>query len=99
MSDVPMLMLSACVCLWHLIKILREILREKINNIYIRLVVSGDHGSLLTDVHVPAPLGPGQHVDAPDVAQTELGEAAHQPGVVRRGVRDGVRHSAWIMKY
>ena len=60
----------------------------------------GDHGSLLlTDVHVPAPLGPGQHVDAPDVAQTELGEAAHHPRVVGGGVSDGVGHTACIMKY
>ena len=50
--------------------------------------------SLLTDVYVSAPLGPGQHVEAADVAQTELGEAAHQARVVGGGVRDRVGHSA-----
>ena len=88
-------MLSACV--WHLIKIWREILQEKINNIY--LLVINEDCSLLTDVHIAAALCPGQHVDAADVADAELCEAAHQPRVEGGGVSDAVGHSAWKINY
>jgi len=50
--------------------------------------------SLLTDVHIAAALSPGQHVDAADVADAELCEAAHQPRVEGGGVSYAVGHSA-----
>ena len=64
-----------------------------------QLLVINEDSSLLTDVHIASPLSPGQHVDAADVSDAELCEAAHQPRVEGGGVSYAVGHSAWKMNY